>query len=60
MKFGMPEIYEYEKTCTDPKVLIIIKLLHEAKRKNAIWCEKVVQLEEKLSQLTSYDEGIHD
>ena len=35
--FGMPEIAEYEKTCTDPIVLAIIKRLHETRSANARW-----------------------
>ncbi len=37
MLFGIPEIKEYEKTCTDPYVLAIIKKLWESRSNAAKW-----------------------
>lgn len=51
MKFGIPEIIEYEKTCTDPFVLSIIKQLHAARSKNSQWCAEVVRLHKKIQEL---------
>lgn len=51
MIFGIQEIYEYKKTCTDPKVLEIIKRMEDARRMNALWCSKVNELEEENKKL---------
>ena len=44
MLFGIPEIKEYEKTCTDPYVLAIIKKLWEARSNAAKWNNGYVKL----------------
>lgn len=45
MLFGIPEIQEYEKTCTDPYVLAIIKKLWDSRRTCAKQQEYIVKLE---------------
>jgi len=51
MIFGIPEIYEYKKTCTDPKVLAIIRRWEDARAKNARWAKKVRELEKEVDRL---------
>ena len=51
MKFGTFEIFEYEKTCTDPKVLIIIKHLHESRSNAARWCDAHVRVQKENKEL---------
>lgn len=51
MKFGIKEILEYAKDCTDEKVLVIIKRLHEARRKNCLANEQIRKLENQNQSL---------
>lgn len=51
--FGYAEIAEYAKTCTDPKVLAIIKRLSECRSKNAVWCNHVNDIKKKNRVLLS-------
>jgi hypothetical protein len=54
MLFGIPEIIEYEKTCTDPYVLAIIKKLWESRSTCAKQQEYIVRLEYKNEVLEDY------
>lgn len=54
MLFGIPEIKEYEKTCTDPYVLAIIKKLWEAKSNAAKWNDAYNKLETLNKMLENY------
>jgi hypothetical protein len=49
MLFGIPEIQEYEKTCTDPYVLAIIKKLWESRSTCAKQQEYIARLEDDIS-----------
>ena len=44
-KFGMREIQDFLRTCTDPRVLAIGRRMTEARSKNARWCQRVAQME---------------
>ena len=48
--FGIAEIYEYEKTCTDPKVLFIIKQWKERGRKLALLTEENMILKQEIER----------
>lgn len=45
MLFGIPEIIQYEKLCTNEYVLAIIKRLWQARSNAAKWNDKVNKLE---------------
>lgn len=71
MLFGIPEIQEYEKTCTDPYVLAIIKKLWESKNNAAKWNNAYnelhienkkleTQIEEVISKNTLLEDNLED
>jgi hypothetical protein len=49
--FGIFEIFEYEKTCTDPKILAIIKRLRDSRNRNAHWCNHTNELKKEKEKL---------
>ena len=49
--FGIPEIIEYAKTVTDPKVKIILKRLFEARSKNAQWCNALAKAQGRINRM---------
>lgn len=60
MLFGIPEIQEYEKTCTDPYVLAIIKKLWESRKTCAKQQSYIVELERDVEYFSSAVEDIKE
>lgn len=60
MLFGITEIQEYEKTCTDPYVLAIIKKLWESRKTCAKQQEYIFKLESDLEYYESTVSGIRN
>lgn len=51
IKFGWFELLEYEKTCTDPIVLAIIKIAKQKQSTAAKWAAYAIKLEKQLSDI---------
>jgi hypothetical protein len=44
------EVHKYAKSCTDPDVIGIIRLLNIARSKNALWCDALAKSEQELEK----------
>ncbi len=50
MLFGIEEMKQFASSHEDPRVVSIWNRLNEARRKNALWSDKVAQLEAMLAE----------
>lgn len=51
MKFGVKELREFAENHKDERVRVLFKRLEESRRKNAAWCQKVAELEDKIESM---------
>lgn len=54
MKFGVMEIEEFAKSHKDERVRILFRRYEEARRKIAMWCSRVADLEKQVEMATQW------